>query len=651
MKRSEEALKRKQELEERKKKLEALKKQKAAKEEQMNNTDTAHVHVEDKMLEKARELIKKDDESSKGGSNAKNGSDSPSKINTNIEEIPLNVNLSTCQFSGQFVESIPKEVGKSFGIQCDLDEGSEEEDDEIVDNQNDQTVPIKKDDTNNDSKKKDHVKKDRETENLQNKYKNEIKPMIGREWPHHEAMELFQTEDFKAFIQSKTKLIEKVIMGEQSIFDTMDTKDPETPQIECMEPRTPLRGKKARESTMEYDYKSPEKRLVNKKSVISIENGVQRKPKIRDILTLKDPDSNNTIISDLNWSYSIPHLLLANYTKSDPKEDYYQEYPGKLALWNTNFPLRPEFTCIAKSRVTKSCFDQFQSSVIYGGLASGHIAVWDVRAQRQPVSKVNPSPETHCMPIYGLNFVGSRNSSIIISLSNDGRLCTWSPAKQNQPIKTLDITFTIPDFKGKEETEYPIAPLCMTVPVGSTNVVYIGTFDKQIFQQNLHSSEGQNKRSTEFIGHEGPVCSLSHQTNLKRANCPTNGQMLSCSFDWSIKMWNPKQTQNSIFNFEAHGDYVTDVQWNPVHPSMFISTDVDGLTSVWNMFCDRDKPSATHKNAVPNSKARWNLNGRHFAIGDMDGSIHIKKLREKDTEYDEESLSEFVDLVSQLSSL
>ena len=60
---------------------------------------------------------------------------------------------------------------------------------------------------------------------------------------------------------------------------------------------------------------------------------------------------------------------------------------------------------------------------------------------------------------------------------------------------------------------------------------------------------------------------------------------------------------------------------------------------------------ATHKNAVPNSKARWNLNGRHFAIGDMDGSIHIKKLREKDTEYDEESLSEFVDLVSQLSSL
>ena len=147
--------------------------------------------------------------------------------------------------------------------------------------------------------------------------------MIGREWPHHEAMELFQTEDFKAFIQSKTKLIEKVIMGEQSIFDTMDTKDPETPQIECMEPRTPLRGKKARESTMEYDYKSPEKRLVNKKSVISIENGVQRKPKIRDILTLKDPDSNNTIISDLNWSYSIPHLLLANYTKSDPKEDYY----------------------------------------------------------------------------------------------------------------------------------------------------------------------------------------------------------------------------------------------------------------------------------------------------------------------------------------
>ena len=142
----------------------------------------------------------------------------------------------------------------------------------------------------------------------------------------------------------------------------------------------------------------------------------------------------------------------------------------------------------------------------------------------------------------------------------------------------------------KEDTEWPIAPLCMTVPYGETNVVFIGTLDRQIFKQNLHSTEEEKIRRKKdlFMGHGGAVCCLSNNVNFVRPNCSTNGLMLSGSFDWGIRMWNPRSCQDSIFNFEYHSDYVTDVQWNPVHPGTFISTDVDGTTAVWNMFHDRE---------------------------------------------------------------
>ena len=85
-----------------------------------------------------------------------------------------------------------------------------------------------------------------------------------------------------------------------------------------------------------------------KRSQTENEN-IYRPSKIKDVLTLKDPEDNNSIISDLNWSYSIPYIVSASYVKAEPKEDNFLEYPGRVLQWNTNFDLRPEFTCLAKS--------------------------------------------------------------------------------------------------------------------------------------------------------------------------------------------------------------------------------------------------------------------------------------------------------------
>ena len=47
--------------------------------------------------------------------------------------------------------------------------------------------------------------------------------------------------------------------------------------------------------------------------------------------------------------------------------------------------------------------------------------------------------------------------------------------------------------------------------------------------------------------------------------------MLSCSMDWTVKLWYPKNEfkQTPIYTFESSQEYVYDVQWSPVHPSVF----------------------------------------------------------------------------------
>lgn len=97
----------------------------------------------------------------------------------------------------------------------------------------------------------------------------------------------------------------------------------------------------------------------------------------------------------------------------------------------------------SKSRITSSSFDTFQSSCVYGGLDSGQLVMWDVRTNRLPVVKVNSSLRTHCSPIYCLKMIGSRNSNNLVTLSNDGRMCIWSPNKLSEPMKTYDLKFKL----------------------------------------------------------------------------------------------------------------------------------------------------------------------------------------------------------------
>jgi dynein intermediate chain len=98
--------------------------------------------------------------------------------------------------------------------------------------------------------------------------------------------------------------------------------------------------------------------------------------------------------------------------------------------------------------------------------------------------------------------------------------------------------------------------------------------------------------------------------------------------DWTVKLWSPKSVDDPLFTFENAQEYIYDVEWSPVHPSMFACCDGDGFIEVWDLNKDTEAPIA-HKQTARRTALnclRWSADGRKIAVGDSDGYVNLWSL-------------------------
>jgi dynein intermediate chain len=79
-------------------------------------------------------------------------------------------------------------------------------------------------------------------------------------------------------------------------------------------------------------------------------------------------------------------------------------------------------------------FSKFHPNYIIGGTYSGQIVLWDTRSgKRTPIQRSPLSSSAHTHPIYSLDVVGSQNAHNLISVSTDGKMCSWNLDMLSQP--------------------------------------------------------------------------------------------------------------------------------------------------------------------------------------------------------------------------
>ena len=105
---------------------------------------------------------------------------------------------------------------------------------------------------------------------------------------------------------------------------------------------------------------------------------------------------------------------------------------------------RPEISLKFHSEVTSAMFDPFShnNNIVVGGTHSGYVVIWDTRSGSKPVKRTSIATAGHSQPIYSLAVVGTAASHNIVSLSNDGHLCTWAMEMLNSPQSHIDLKYS-----------------------------------------------------------------------------------------------------------------------------------------------------------------------------------------------------------------
>uniref|UniRef100_A0A8C5UK43 Dynein cytoplasmic 1 intermediate chain 2 n=1 Tax=Malurus cyaneus samueli TaxID=2593467 RepID=A0A8C5UK43_9PASS len=277
--------------------------------------------------------------------------------------------------------------------------------------------------------------------------------------------------------------------------------------------------------------------------------------------------SKHRVVSCLDWSSQYPELLVASYNNN---EDAPHEPDGVALVWNMKY------------------------------------------------KKTTPEYVFHCQhPVYCVNVVGTQNAHNLISISTDGKICSWSLDMLSQPQDSMELV---------HKQSKAVAVTCMSFPVGDVNNFVVGSEEGSVYTACRHGSKAGI--SEMFEGHQGPITGI----NCHAAVGPVDFSHLfvTSSFDWTVKLWTTKNNK-PLYSFEDNSDYVYDVMWSPTHPALFACVDGMGRLDLWNLNSDTEVPTAsiTVEGNPALNRVRWTHSGREIAVGDSEGQIVIYDVGEQ----------------------
>nr|AAH86292.1 Unknown (protein for MGC:84474) [Xenopus laevis] len=326
--------------------------------------------------------------------------------------------------------------------------------------------------------------------------------------------------------------------------------------------------------------------------------------------------SKHRVVSCLDWSSQYPELLVASYNNN---EDAPHEPDGVALVWNMKYKkTTPEYVFHCQSAVMSAAFARFHPNLVVGGTYSGQIVLWDNRSnKRTPVQRTPLSAAAHTHPVYCVNVVGTQNAHNLISISTDGKICSWSLDMLSQPQDSMELV---------HKQSKAVAVTCMSFPVGDVNNFVVGSEEGSVYTACRHGSKAGI--SEMFEGHQGPITGIHCHSAVGAVDF--SHLFITSSFDWTVKLWTTKNNK-PLYSFEDNSDYVYDVMWSPTHPALFACVDGVGRLDLWNLNNDTEVPTAsiTVDGNPALNRVRWTHSGREIAVGNSEGEIFIYDVGEQ----------------------
>eukprot|EP00484_Ammonia_sp_Unknown_P021644 CAMPEP_0197022016 /NCGR_PEP_ID=MMETSP1384-20130603/2922_1 /TAXON_ID=29189 /ORGANISM="Ammonia sp." /LENGTH=730 /DNA_ID=CAMNT_0042449977 /DNA_START=19 /DNA_END=2211 /DNA_ORIENTATION=+ len=306
-------------------------------------------------------------------------------------------------------------------------------------------------------------------------------------------------------------------------------------------------------------------------------------------------------------------------------------------------------------------FHPSKENMIIGASVSGQVLGWDMSSNKKtPSIRTEFSSSCHTQPIFALKFlpsmmggfVSSTKMQQLLTLSNDGKLCVWRDDMLYQPNNEflLKLSKTNTSMSGANTSSSAtanqakeITTTCFSYPKSfsdNNNKLWLGSDEGCIYETALNLDKNDEKELliTSYIAnaHYGPVTNVTFhfcasQENKERKYPIQSGLYLTCSFDWTVKLWHIS-SKKYLALFNQMEDYVYDVQWSPTNPSIFAVVDGSGNLTLFDLNVSFERPVSeptnilaadNKKQEISITKLLWSPNGKQIIVGDSNGRLTI----------------------------
>ena len=359
-----------------------------------------------------------------------------------------------------------------------------------------------------------------------------------------------------------------------------------------------------------------------------------------DILLQENNITTKYVVHAMDWNRNNPDLLAAVY--GDP--DINSKQPGFLCFWTLKNPLHPERVIKTQRGLTYCNFSRRNPYLIVVSDYQGEIMIYDLRNNtNKPIADSSEVKDKHTDIVWECKWIERPNdkNEIIITTSSDGKIKEWSlkkglevtdllkmkkstsfPMKQLNPFAKYlkkDRTSTKDNKEIKETLIFRDANgLSFDFPKNDTTVYYVALEECTVHKCRISYKD---QYIDNYYGHQGPVYKI-------RCNPFDPNILISCSYDWTVKIWNSKHNY-PVMNLHTNelSHQVNDIEWSSDTSTVFGDVADDGRIEIWDLARSAIQPIIINiDDKAPKKSIKFSEGGKIVAAGDSEGCIAIYRI-------------------------
>jgi len=375
------------------------------------------------------------------------------------------------------------------------------------------------------------------------------------------------------------------------------------------------------------------------------------KPYLQDLFCFDAPQlTMGMTVTCAEWNRHNQDLLAVSYGDTTPVPI---RQGGLVLFWSLKNPTYPERVIRTRHGVTALYFSSVHPNMVAAGTHEGSVMIWDLRRPSDvPVLRSGSSISTHNDQkhtdiVWETRWVDQgpdkQPPELLVSVSSDGNVLQWSMKKGLEQMLLMQLKRLQNPHLGansvyghKEGIVFrKSSGFCVDFPRHDPSTYLVGTEDGLVHRCSTSYNE---QYLDTYYGHSGPVYRVRCSPFMSHA-------FLTCSADWTVKLWTTKPVQGHqpdtpLLTFQSTDlyDAVNDVIWSPHISTSFAAAMDDGRVELWDLSEKPLDPIVVH---YPQAHApqrrrtavRFSPNSPVLVAGDDRGSVDVMRMHHTNQSY------------------